>query len=162
MLCRVEFSGDKFLELAKASVAGDGPHRGQGRPRRVPPQARVDSALVEIVRRAEPATSADPDRLVELVETGFNQRRKMLRRSLAGLVSPGGLRRAGVSPEERPERLAVEDWDGLTEAVVALGPPSAVERPSYDQPMTAQTVLAAGEAHRLACGSWASGPTATT
>ncbi|CAN5447016.1 16S rRNA (adenine(1518)-N(6)/adenine(1519)-N(6))-dimethyltransferaseRsmA [soil metagenome] len=89
------------------------------------PRPRVESALVEVVRRAELATTADPDRLVALVETGFGQRRKMLRRSLAALVSPEAFAAAGVSPEDRPERLSVEDWGRLTEAVVALGPPSA-------------------------------------
>ncbi len=87
------------------------------------PRPRVDSALVEIIRRDELATTADPDRLVELVETGFNQRRKMLRRSLLALVSPEAFAAAGVSPEDRPERLSVQDWGRLTEAVVRLGPP---------------------------------------
>ncbi|MCU1497944.1 MAG: rsmA [Acidimicrobiales bacterium] len=87
------------------------------------PRPRVDSALVEIVRRQQPATDADPDRLVQLVETGFGQRRKMLRRSLAALVRPEAFTAAGVSPEDRPERLSVEDWGRLTDAVEALGPP---------------------------------------
>lgn len=88
------------------------------------PRPRVDSALVEIVRRTEPATAADPDRLVALVETGFGQRRKMLRRSLAALVSPEAFAAAGIDPEDRPERLSVQDWGRLTVAVDELGPPS--------------------------------------
>ncbi|MBA3281325.1 MAG: 16S rRNA (adenine(1518)-N(6)/adenine(1519)-N(6))-dimethyltransferase RsmA [Acidimicrobiia bacterium] len=87
------------------------------------PRPRVDSALVEIVRLPERATSADPDRLVQLVETGFNQRRKMLRRSLAGLVSPEAFAAAGVNPTERPEQLSVHDWGRLTDAVERLGGP---------------------------------------
>ncbi|MEO6123668.1 MAG: rRNA adenine N-6-methyltransferase family protein, partial [Ilumatobacteraceae bacterium] len=89
------------------------------------PRPRVDSALVEIVRRAEPATNADPDRLVTLVETGFGQRRKMLRRSLAALVSPEAFAAAGIDPEDRPERLSVQDWGRLTDAVDEVGPPSS-------------------------------------
>jgi 16S rRNA (adenine1518-N6/adenine1519-N6)-dimethyltransferase len=85
------------------------------------PRPRVDSALVEIVRRSEPATDADPDQLVGLVERAFNQRRKMLRRSLAGLVSPEQFAAAGVDPQDRPERLSVEDWGRLTHAVASAG-----------------------------------------
>jgi len=87
------------------------------------PRPRVDSVLVEIVRRPRLATSADPDRLVTLVETGFGQRRKMLRRSLAALVTTEAFVEAGIDPEDRPERLSVEDWGRLTEAVDHLGPP---------------------------------------
>lgn len=80
------------------------------------PRPRVDSALVEIVRRDRPATDADPDRLVALVETAFGQRRKMLRRSLAGLVPESAFTAAEISPEDRPERLSVQDWGRLTNA----------------------------------------------
>jgi 16S rRNA (adenine1518-N6/adenine1519-N6)-dimethyltransferase len=88
------------------------------------PRPRVDSVLVEILRRPQPATSADPERLVTLVETGFGQRRKMLRRSLAALVAPEAFVAAGIDPEDRPERLSVEDWGRLTEAVDRLGGPA--------------------------------------
>jgi 16S rRNA (adenine1518-N6/adenine1519-N6)-dimethyltransferase len=83
------------------------------------PRPRVDSALVEIVRRAEPATDADPAVLLALVDKAFNQRRKMLRRSLAGVCSPEVFAAAGVDPEERPERLGVEDFGRLAHAVTA-------------------------------------------
>lgn len=85
------------------------------------PRPRVESALVEIVRREAPATTADPDRLVHLVERAFNQRRKMLRRSLAGLVTATEFAAAEVDPEIRPERLSVQDWGRLTDAVDDLG-----------------------------------------
>lgn len=81
------------------------------------PRPRVDSALVEIVRRATPATDADPAVLTALVEKAFNQRRKMLRRSLAGTVSAEQFESAGVDPEDRPERLSVEDFGRLANAV---------------------------------------------
>ena len=80
------------------------------------PKPKVESALVEIVRRETPATDADPVALVELVDTSFNQRRKMLRRSLADLVSPAAFEAAGVDPENRPERLSVEDFGRLVHA----------------------------------------------
>jgi 16S rRNA (adenine1518-N6/adenine1519-N6)-dimethyltransferase len=79
------------------------------------PQPKVDSALVRIVRRAEPATSADPDALFALVRAGFGQRRKMLRGSLAGLVDATAFERAGISPESRAEQLSVADWGRLAQ-----------------------------------------------
>jgi 16S rRNA (adenine1518-N6/adenine1519-N6)-dimethyltransferase len=81
------------------------------------PRPRVDSALVEIVRRPAPATDADRTRLVALVERAFNQRRKMLRRSLAGIVSPEAFEAAGIDPQDRPERLSVQDWGRLVHAL---------------------------------------------
>lgn len=89
------------------------------------PRPRVDSALVEVIRLPELATSADPDLLVDLVETAFNQRRKMLRRSLAARVRPEAFERAGIDPEDRPERLSVQDWGRLTDAVAELGAPGS-------------------------------------
>jgi len=84
------------------------------------PRPRVESALVRIVRRPSPAVGADPDRLFALVRTAFGQRRKMLRRSLAGLVDPAAFGRAGVSPASRPQELAVEDWGRLADAQGSL------------------------------------------
>lgn len=81
------------------------------------PRPRVDSALVEIVRRAEPATDADPAAVEALVEKGFNQRRKMLRRSLAGVVDEATFAAAGIDPTDRPERLGVEAWGRLALAL---------------------------------------------
>jgi 16S rRNA (adenine1518-N6/adenine1519-N6)-dimethyltransferase len=52
-----------------------------------------------------------------LVERAFNQRRKMLRRSLAGIASPEAFEQAGIDPQDRPERLSVEDWGRLVHAL---------------------------------------------
>ena len=88
------------------------------------PQPRVDSALVAIERRPTPAVDPSlvgPDRLFAVVRAGFGQRRKMLRRSLAGVVTPDAFERAGVAPESRPEELDVEAWGRLA-AVPAPSP----------------------------------------
>jgi 16S rRNA (adenine1518-N6/adenine1519-N6)-dimethyltransferase len=77
------------------------------------PKPNVDSALVAIERRPEPATDAPRDRLFELVRAGFGQRRKMLRRSLSGLVTPDVFEAAGVRPEARAEELDVLAWGRL-------------------------------------------------
>jgi 16S rRNA (adenine1518-N6/adenine1519-N6)-dimethyltransferase len=87
---------------------------------RVPPSVfmpvpKVESVLVDIRRRVEPAVGADvdPEWLFRLVAAGFGQRRKMLRRSLAGLVPAEAFAAAGVRPEARAEDLGVEDWGRL-------------------------------------------------
>ena len=77
------------------------------------PPPRVESALVRVQRLASPRVDADPERLFRLVEAGFGQRRKMLRRSLAGLVDADGFARAGVRPEARAEELDLEAWGRL-------------------------------------------------
>lgn len=78
------------------------------------PRPNVESALVEVVRHEPPAT--DPAALFELVRKAFNQRRKMLRRSLAGIVTSEQFESAGVEPTARPEELDVAAWCALTEA----------------------------------------------
>ena len=77
------------------------------------PQPKVESALVAITRRPAPAVDAPYDRLFELVRAGFATRRKMLRRALAGLVTPEQYAAAGVSPEARAEELDIEAWGRL-------------------------------------------------
>jgi 16S rRNA (adenine1518-N6/adenine1519-N6)-dimethyltransferase len=81
------------------------------------PRPRVESVLVRIVRRPAPAVSADPELLFSLVRAAFGQRRKMLRRSLAGRVDEAQLRSAGVDPQQRPEQLGIEAWGRLAEVV---------------------------------------------
>lgn len=87
------------------------------------PRPNVGSALVGLARRPEPAVSpADvpPFELFTLVRTGFAQRRKMLRRSLAGLeISAGTFSAAGVPEQARAEDLSVYDWGRLAAAAMA-------------------------------------------
>src|SRR4051794_1677213 len=97
----------KVAYWATASVVGRVP------PTVFVPQPRVESALVEIVRRPQPAVDAPYDRLFELVRAGFATRRKMLRRSLAGLVEPAAFEAAGVAPQARAEELDVAAWGRL-------------------------------------------------
>lgn len=80
------------------------------------PQPRVESVLVRLVRRPAPAVTADRDRLFVLVRTAFGQRRKMLRRSLAGVVAPDAFDAAGIRPDARPEELDVHAWGALADA----------------------------------------------
>ena len=83
------------------------------------PQPKVDSALVRIERRSRPAVDADPEVLFDLVRRAFGQRRKMVRRSLSGVVDAEGFVAAGVPPDARPEQLDIACWGRL--ATVAAG-----------------------------------------
>jgi 16S rRNA (adenine1518-N6/adenine1519-N6)-dimethyltransferase len=80
------------------------------------PRPKVESVLVSIERRPSPAVDPGvvaPDRLFALVRAGFGHRRKMLRRSLAGLVDAAVFERAGIRPEARAEDLDVVAWGRL-------------------------------------------------
>ncbi|MDQ2650329.1 MAG: 16S rRNA (adenine(1518)-N(6)/adenine(1519)-N(6))-dimethyltransferase RsmA [Actinomycetota bacterium] len=82
------------------------------------PAPRVESGLVEIVRHASPVGD-EPERasVFTLVETAFNQRRKMLRRSLAGVADAEAFERAGVRPDARAEELTLAEWRHLDAAI---------------------------------------------
>jgi 16S rRNA (adenine1518-N6/adenine1519-N6)-dimethyltransferase len=79
------------------------------------PKPNVESALVEIVRRPPPDVA--PDALFAIVRTAFGQRRKMLRRSLAGVVDPTVFAAAGVAETARPEELGLDEWVRLVRAL---------------------------------------------
>ncbi len=82
------------------------------------PRPRVESVVVRVERypsgRAALMSSESEARFERLVRAGFGQRRKMLRRSLAGLVAVEGFAAAGVDPAGRPEALTLEQWIGLS------------------------------------------------
>jgi 16S rRNA (adenine1518-N6/adenine1519-N6)-dimethyltransferase len=82
------------------------------------PRPRVESVLVRITRRPAPPPAAlragvDRAAVFALVEAGFGQRRKMLRRSLAAHLAVSDIVEAGIRPDARAEELALEDWIAL-------------------------------------------------
>jgi 16S rRNA (adenine1518-N6/adenine1519-N6)-dimethyltransferase len=83
------------------------------------PRPNVESALAEITRRDEPAVDVDPEPLFQLVRAAFTHRRKMLRRSLAGIVDAETFTRVGIDAQRRPEELGVVEWGQLTGAWLA-------------------------------------------
>lgn len=90
------------------------------------PEPNVDSALVELVRREPPSTTASRAQVFAVVDAAFAQRRKMLRSALAGLAgssaqAQAALEAAGVDPQARGERLDVADFARVAEALVATG-----------------------------------------
>jgi len=87
------------------------------------PRPNVESALVRIERGPQPTGFGPGEQhlLFTLVRTAFGQRRKMLRRSLATLVTNDQFTAAGVSPEARPEQLGLPAWVALTRVLATSG-----------------------------------------
>jgi len=80
------------------------------------PRPKVESVLVKMVRRhrvAVPPELVGPERLFSVVRAGFAQRRKMLRRSLSGVVPASAFAAAGIDERARAEELSVEEWGRL-------------------------------------------------
>ncbi|MEO6469362.1 MAG: 16S rRNA (adenine(1518)-N(6)/adenine(1519)-N(6))-dimethyltransferase RsmA [Acidimicrobiia bacterium] len=81
------------------------------------PAPKVDSALVRIVRHAEPPVAVpSEDRLFALVRAGFGQRRKMLRGALRVELGENVehiLDSAGIDGRMRAETLKLEQWAEL-------------------------------------------------
>jgi 16S rRNA (adenine1518-N6/adenine1519-N6)-dimethyltransferase len=100
----------KVAYWARASIVGRvGPNVFHPRP-------KVDSAIVHIERRPVPAVDpavVEAGELFALVRAGFGQRRKMLRRSLSGLVEPETFAAAGIDASARAEDLDVVAWGKL-------------------------------------------------
>lgn len=80
------------------------------------PQPRVDSALVTLERRSPPEGVSRRE-VFDLVEAGFATRRKMLRRTLLGMVGEEAFAAAGVASTDRAEDLTLDDWVRLARAV---------------------------------------------
>ncbi len=100
----------KVAYWATASVLGRVP------PTVFVPRPKVESVLVAIERRATPAVDpgvVSSERLFALVRAGFSHRRKMLRRSLGGMVEVAAFECAGIRPEARAEDLDVVAWGRL-------------------------------------------------
>jgi len=111
--------GDDAYGLPSVKVAYHAEARKVGRvpPSVFLPRPRVDSALVDVVRRPEPLVAADPDVLFRLVRAGFAHRRKMLRGALRGIVDEAGLVAAGVDPTLRAEDLDLAQWAAIAAGV---------------------------------------------
>jgi 16S rRNA (adenine1518-N6/adenine1519-N6)-dimethyltransferase len=89
------------------------------------PRPKVESALVSIRRRPAPAldtATVDAGDLFTLVRAGFGKRRKMLRRSLAGMLPPDAFEQAAVKPDSRAENLDIHAWGRLAATVHAAAP----------------------------------------
>jgi 16S rRNA (adenine1518-N6/adenine1519-N6)-dimethyltransferase len=90
------------------------------------PVPRVDSALVALVRREAPPTTASRETVFAVIDAAFSQRRKMLRSALAAWA--GGPERAvavlaaaGIDPTARGDRLTVAQFARIAEADAEVG-----------------------------------------
>ena len=87
------------------------------------PVPKVDSALVELIRRDTPPVDVPSRaRLFELVRAGFAHRRQMLRRTLRPVLgerTTSVLTDAHVDPRARAESLGLPEWAALANAEVA-------------------------------------------
>lgn len=79
------------------------------------PAPKVASAVVEFIPRQKPSPACTSKSLARVTAAAFGQRRKMLRQSLKQLTPMPELllREAGLDPQERAERLTVEDFARL-------------------------------------------------
>lgn len=82
------------------------------------PQPKVDSCLLELKIRQEPAVKPKSEKLFfKIIRAAFNQRRKTLRNSLDGTVSLEKLqvffKKDHIDPNIRPEDLALKDFASL-------------------------------------------------
>jgi 16S rRNA (adenine1518-N6/adenine1519-N6)-dimethyltransferase len=86
------------------------------------PVPNVDSVLVGFERGEEPGTERERRATFELVDAAFQQRRKMLRQSLSGVLGGSStaaakaLERAGIDPQARGEQLRVQDFLAVVRA----------------------------------------------
>lgn len=83
------------------------------------PPPKVASAIVHFTPRATPSPDCSVATLGRVTQAAFGQRRKMLRQSLKSLVPMPELllREVGISPEERAERVSVEQFAMLAQVL---------------------------------------------
>ncbi|MDD5563002.1 MAG: 16S rRNA (adenine(1518)-N(6)/adenine(1519)-N(6))-dimethyltransferase RsmA [Thermoanaerobaculaceae bacterium] len=94
-------------------------------PGRFAPPPKVNSAVVRIELRPDPAPAAAIERALALASAAFAQRRKKLANGLAALATPAGIAAAcaaaGVDAGARPQELAWEAWLALARALPDRG-----------------------------------------
>ena len=85
------------------------------------PRPRVESATVTFERRTPPGDDTLRRQTFALIDAGFGQRRKMLRRSLVACdgFDPAAFAAADIDPTTRAEMLGLDDWVRLAQAGVA-------------------------------------------
>jgi 16S rRNA (adenine1518-N6/adenine1519-N6)-dimethyltransferase len=106
----------------------------------VPPPA-VNSAVVRLVPRAQPAVSCRNLQLMrQIVAAGFRQRRKMFRNALGFLRLPQNqvdavFARLGLDPQVRAERLSLKQFAMLADAFDEMSSHAKADRssPGKDQ-----------------------------
>ncbi|HEX9628290.1 MAG TPA: 16S rRNA (adenine(1518)-N(6)/adenine(1519)-N(6))-dimethyltransferase RsmA [Acidiferrobacterales bacterium] len=84
------------------------------------PPPKVESSVVRLTPHPAPTPAVrDPARFAQIVKAAFAQRRKTLRNTLKGLVSPDTLLAAGIDPGRRAETLSLAEFAALSDATAA-------------------------------------------
>ncbi len=82
------------------------------------PPPKVESAVVRMTPRAQPAVRLDDEAtFARVVSAAFAQRRKTLRNSLKALLTEQQIRALGIAPDARAETLSLEQFAALSNAV---------------------------------------------
>ncbi len=75
------------------------------------PPPKVQSAVVRLIPKdASELHAKSQEKLSQVVQTAFSQRRKMLRNTLKGTLSDVGFAELGIDPTRRAEDLTVDDY----------------------------------------------------
>ena len=92
------------------------------------PPPKVDSAVVEVVKREQPYFPAEAiEDVLRLARAGFSQRRKQVHNSVRSLLRIDDdhmralLEEAEIAPQCRPQELSLDEWYALYKAVRADG-----------------------------------------
>ena len=92
------------------------------------PPPKVDSAMVEVVKREQPYFPAEAiEDVLRLARAGFSQRRKQVHNSVRSLLRIDDdhmralLEEAEIAPQCRPQELSLDEWYALYKAVRADG-----------------------------------------
>lgn len=81
------------------------------------PPPKVRSGVLRLTRNSRTDLGVDEKKFKTVVKTAFGQRRKTLRNSLSGMISPGSHLLDDPILKERPERLSVEQFIYLTKSL---------------------------------------------
>lgn len=85
------------------------------------PPPQVDSAIVRLIPHKDlPHVATNLSTLRKIVTTAFGQRRKTLRKSLSGLITPDQWVALNINPQLRPEQLSVADFVLISNIIDSL------------------------------------------
>ena len=88
------------------------------------PPPKVDSSIVRLVPHAAPPFPIpDPARFADVVVKAFSQRRKTLRNSLQGTVTPAAFAATGIDPQRRAETLSPAEFAALAACHAPIASP---------------------------------------
>lgn len=91
------------------------------------PIPNVDSTVIKLTRKVQPAFDADTAKLFRLIKAGFGEKRKQLRNSLSGGLqmttdqSAALIAAAGLKDTARAQELSLSQWKSLYEVAHSQG-----------------------------------------